>query len=256
VINRSPGGASARFADQNVGNSRSNCLANGDADANNVLVRPAGPADARLIDFEFVGYAHTVTDAVCLYVPGPGWMAVGHPVAAGLADAYRAALAEGVPEAAGDRRYGLGWRRPVRPGRWYECTGSPSSTPAPPATTAGHNWSRPSKRPPARRTPTTPCPNGRAGPTGWPGDCAAAGRTRTATSRTRRPSRRTRRGRVSVRNGRSVCPRRGCGRSGRGVRRRGRRRWGGRASCRWHRPRRRSGGGCPWAGRGRRSRSS
>jgi len=82
-------------------------LSHGDAEANNILVRESGPADARLIDFEAAGYAHVLTDAVCLHVPGPGWISVGDPGATGLADQYRRALARGVPEAQDDRRYGF-----------------------------------------------------------------------------------------------------------------------------------------------------
>jgi hypothetical protein len=82
-------------------------LSHGDAGANNVMVREHGPADARLIDFEAAGYAHALLDAVCLHVPGPGWICVGDPGAAGLADQYRRALARGVPQAQDDRRYGL-----------------------------------------------------------------------------------------------------------------------------------------------------
>jgi aminoglycoside phosphotransferase (APT) family kinase protein len=74
-------------------------LSHGDAESNNVLVHESGPADARLIDFEAAGYAHALIDAVCLHVPGPGWISVGDPVAVGLADQYRRALARGVPEA-------------------------------------------------------------------------------------------------------------------------------------------------------------
>ncbi len=58
-------------------------LSHGDAESNNILVRESGPADARLIDFEAAGYAHALTDAVCLHVPGPGWISVGDPGAAG-----------------------------------------------------------------------------------------------------------------------------------------------------------------------------
>ena len=83
-------------------------LGNGDAEANNVLLHETGPADARLIDFEAAGYTHALVDAVCLHVPGPAWMTVGDPVAAGLAGEYRRALARGVPEAEDDRRYGFG----------------------------------------------------------------------------------------------------------------------------------------------------
>jgi aminoglycoside/choline kinase family phosphotransferase len=82
-------------------------LSHGDAESNNILVNESGPADARLIDFEGAGYAHALIDAVCLHVPGPGWISVGDPGAAGLADQYRRALARGVPEAQDDRRYGF-----------------------------------------------------------------------------------------------------------------------------------------------------
>jgi aminoglycoside/choline kinase family phosphotransferase len=82
-------------------------LIHGDAESNNILVRESGPADARLIDFESAGYAHALLDAVCLHVPGAGWISVGDPGAAGLADQYRRALARGVPEAQDDRRYGF-----------------------------------------------------------------------------------------------------------------------------------------------------
>lgn len=83
-------------------------LSNRDAEANNVLLHPSGPADPRLIDFEFAGHAHALVDAVCLHVPGPAWLSVGDPVASGLADHYRHALAQGIPEAEDDGRYGLG----------------------------------------------------------------------------------------------------------------------------------------------------
>lgn len=83
-------------------------LSNGDAEANNILLHASGPADARLIDFESAGYTHALADAVCLHVPGPAWMTVGDPLATGLADHYRRALARGVPEAEDDRRYGFG----------------------------------------------------------------------------------------------------------------------------------------------------
>jgi aminoglycoside/choline kinase family phosphotransferase len=82
-------------------------LSHGDAESNNILVHESGPADPRLIDFEAAGYAHALVDAVCLHVPGPGWISVGDPSATGLADQYRRALARGVPEAEDDRRYGF-----------------------------------------------------------------------------------------------------------------------------------------------------
>ncbi|MGW2149046.1 hypothetical protein ACWCOT_32430 [Nonomuraea bangladeshensis] len=80
-------------------------LSNGDPESNNVLVHAAGEPDARLIDFEFAGYTHCLHDAVCLHVPGPGWLSVADP---GPAAAYRRALAAGVPEAEDDHRYGFG----------------------------------------------------------------------------------------------------------------------------------------------------
>ncbi|MGW7689057.1 hypothetical protein ACWGMA_09305 [Streptomyces asiaticus] len=83
-------------------------LSNQDAEANNILLHASGPADARLIDFEFAGFTHALTDAVCLYVPGPAWLTVGDPTTTGLADQYRRALALGIPEAEDDQRYGKG----------------------------------------------------------------------------------------------------------------------------------------------------
>lgn len=111
-------------------------LSNGDPEANNVLVHAGGPADARLIDFEFAGFTHALHDAVCFHVPGPAWLWVStaarspgleappvstpSPRAAALpaepgdasfpdvGDLYRRALADGVPEAEDERRYGLG----------------------------------------------------------------------------------------------------------------------------------------------------
>ncbi|RVX44076.1 phosphotransferase family enzyme [Nonomuraea polychroma] len=80
-------------------------LSNGDPEANNVLVHASGDPDVRLIDFEFAGYAHALRDAVCLHLPGPGWLWVRDD---DLAAEYRRALARGVPEAEDDRRYGFG----------------------------------------------------------------------------------------------------------------------------------------------------
>jgi hypothetical protein len=82
-------------------------LSNGDAEANNILVRESGPADARLIDFEAAYYGHALLDGVCLHVPGPRWLSVGDPAASGLADRYRRALGRGIPEAQEDRLYGF-----------------------------------------------------------------------------------------------------------------------------------------------------
>ncbi|WP_327589359.1 aminoglycoside phosphotransferase family protein [Nonomuraea sp. NBC_00507] len=80
-------------------------LSSGDPETNNILVHPSGDPDARLIDFEFAAYTHALHDAVCLHVPGPGWLSVRDD---GLAAEYRRALARGVPEAEDDRRYGFG----------------------------------------------------------------------------------------------------------------------------------------------------
>ncbi|MFE1932798.1 integrase core domain-containing protein [Streptomyces sp. NPDC059474] len=81
---------------------------NQDAEANNVLLHASGPADARLIDFEFASFTHALTDAVCLYVPGPALLTVGDSTTTGLADHYRHALSHGIPEAEDDQRYGDG----------------------------------------------------------------------------------------------------------------------------------------------------
>jgi len=83
-------------------------LSSGDAATNNVLVHESGPAGPRLIDFEASAFTHALLDAVCLHVPGPGWLTVGDPVALGVADSYRRALALGVPQAEDDRLYGFG----------------------------------------------------------------------------------------------------------------------------------------------------
>ncbi len=80
-------------------------LSNGDAGANNYLV---DGSDGRIIDFEFAGYRHSLMDASNLYMPGSMWMTVSDPIAAGLESIYRAALSEGIPEAADDERYGIG----------------------------------------------------------------------------------------------------------------------------------------------------
>ena len=83
-------------------------LSNGDAESNNILVHESGPADARLIDFEAADYGHALLDAVCLHVPGPRWISVrGDPAVDALAEHYRRALAQGVPEAQEDRLYGF-----------------------------------------------------------------------------------------------------------------------------------------------------
>jgi len=81
-------------------------FSNGDAGVNNFLV--AGGADGRLIDFEFAGFRHALSDISCLYVPGPMWMTVADPSTDGTEDAYREAVGDAIPEVADDRRYGMG----------------------------------------------------------------------------------------------------------------------------------------------------
>jgi hypothetical protein len=80
-------------------------FSNGDAGSNNFLV---DGAEGRFTDFEFAGFRHALTDAASLAVPGPMWITVGDPAATGLEDAYRAALASGVPQATDDRTFGFG----------------------------------------------------------------------------------------------------------------------------------------------------
>lgn len=79
-------------------------LSNGDPEANNALVLDEGPPDVRLIDFEFAEFTHALHDAVCLHVPGPGWLSVDDQVAA---LGYRRALARWVPQAEDDQVYGF-----------------------------------------------------------------------------------------------------------------------------------------------------
>jgi hypothetical protein len=81
-------------------------FSNGDAGVNNFLL--AGDADGRLIDFEFAGFRHALSDIACLYVPGPMWITVADPSTDGTEDAYRAAVVDTIPEVADDQRYGMG----------------------------------------------------------------------------------------------------------------------------------------------------
>jgi hypothetical protein len=81
-------------------------FSNGDAGVNNFLV--AGGTGGRLIDFEFAGYRHALSDIACLYVPGPMWMTLADPSADGTEDAYRATVSEAIPEVGDDPRYGMG----------------------------------------------------------------------------------------------------------------------------------------------------
>lgn len=82
-------------------------LTNGDPESNNFLVDGAG-ADGRLTDFEFAGYRHALTSATCFHVPGPMWLTVADPLADACESTYRRALAEAVPEADDDERFGQG----------------------------------------------------------------------------------------------------------------------------------------------------
>jgi Phosphotransferase enzyme family len=80
-------------------------FSNGDSGTNNFLIDGEG---GRIIDFEFAGYRHAFTDVACLYVPGPMWITVTDPVAAGLEAAYRVAVARAVPQAEDDELFGFG----------------------------------------------------------------------------------------------------------------------------------------------------
>ena len=80
-------------------------ISNGDAGVNNFLI---DGGDGRLIDFEFAGYRHCLSDVCCLYVPGPQWMTVGDPLADGTEHAYRSTLASSLPEVEDDALYGRG----------------------------------------------------------------------------------------------------------------------------------------------------
>ena len=168
-------------------------LSHGDAESNNILVRESGPADARLIDFEAASYGHALVDAVCLHVPGPGWISVGDPDAAGLADQYRRALAGVCLRRRTTGAMDLPWRPPASPGRSCACTAVPCSTAAHRATTAGCSWWRHWNPPPGPPKPTAPCPTWPDGSGARPRCCAAAGPTRIWTPPTGRGSRPIRR---------------------------------------------------------------
>ncbi|HLI66050.1 MAG TPA: hypothetical protein VKU90_06765 [Caulobacteraceae bacterium] len=81
-------------------------LENGDPHPNNFLC--AEEDDGRLIDFEAAGYRHALVSAVWIHVPGPAWITAAAGMAASLEDAYRHALAVGVPEAEDDAQFGFG----------------------------------------------------------------------------------------------------------------------------------------------------
>ena len=80
-------------------------LTNGDVQVNNFLVGEDG-LDGRLIDYEAAGFRHALTAAVLIATPGSAWISVADPFALELEDAYRAALAEGIPRATDDGAFG------------------------------------------------------------------------------------------------------------------------------------------------------
>lgn len=80
-------------------------FSNGDSGTNNFLI---DGGDGRIIDFEFAGYRHALTDVACLYVPGPMWITVGDPIATGLEAEYRSAVSATMPQGEDDRLFGFG----------------------------------------------------------------------------------------------------------------------------------------------------
>ncbi len=78
-------------------------LSNGDSATNNVLV--GEPVDV-IIDYEFAGYRHALTDLTDFYLPGPRWVTVPDAVESGFEQAYRTTLAATIPEVADDERFG------------------------------------------------------------------------------------------------------------------------------------------------------
>ncbi|MFC7622051.1 hypothetical protein [Microlunatus sp. GCM10028923] len=79
-------------------------LSNGDSATNNVLV--GTPGSAVIIDYEFAGYRHCLTDLTDFYLPGPRWVTVPDAVEYGFEHAYRSALGGVIPEIADDDRFG------------------------------------------------------------------------------------------------------------------------------------------------------
>jgi hypothetical protein len=61
-----------------------------------------------MIDFEFAGYRHALTDFASFFVPGSMWITVADPGERGVEDEYRRILSNSVPQASDDREYGLG----------------------------------------------------------------------------------------------------------------------------------------------------
>lgn len=78
---------------------------NGDTQVNNFLV---GEGEGKLIDYEAASYRHALTAAALIHTPGPAFITVQAPLCTALEAAYRAALAQGVPEAEDDRLFGDG----------------------------------------------------------------------------------------------------------------------------------------------------
>jgi hypothetical protein len=81
---------------------------NGDMGTNNFLVDGHGDVDdGRIIDFEFAGFRHALTAASWIHLPGAMWITVTDPVNDDLESHYRHELANAVPEATDDRRFGF-----------------------------------------------------------------------------------------------------------------------------------------------------
>ncbi|MDN5725031.1 MAG: hypothetical protein L0G99_03730 [Propionibacteriales bacterium] len=80
-------------------------LSNGDSATNNVLVVDDS---VMIIDYEFAGFRHCLTDLVEFYLPGPRFVAVADAASSGFEDSYRAELGQWIPEAADDQAFGVG----------------------------------------------------------------------------------------------------------------------------------------------------
>lgn len=78
---------------------------NNDPQVNNFMV---GAGEGKLIDYEGACFRHALTAAVLIHTPGSFFMTVRAPLCADMEAAYRTALAQGVPEAEDDRRFGPG----------------------------------------------------------------------------------------------------------------------------------------------------
>lgn len=78
-------------------------LSNGDSATNNVLV---GQSESVVIDFEFAGYRHCLSDLAEFYLPGPRWVTVADARSTGFEEAYRTALSEAIPDVLDDVRFG------------------------------------------------------------------------------------------------------------------------------------------------------